>query len=302
MKIAVLEKTNFTKEQIDKLNSIGEVDFYDSLSQEQANEIAPGYDVVVVNWLDPTPFLLDMKSGSLIALLSTGYGWITNLAEAREKNISVANLPGFSTEAVAEHLLGLVLGISKNIFSTMNTVDNGKVGFELKDKTVGIIGMGKIGLRFAEMMNFFGAKIITYNRTKKNSCLAEDVSLEELMNKSDIICISCSVNNESRNLINVNNYKELKKGVIIVGSTWDIISEQVLIDGISDNTIGGIAFDAATEGSEKISAALSKMADSRLFLTPHIAYNTYESEVRQLNICIDNIISFVAGKPKNIVN
>ena len=302
MKIAILEKTNFTTEQINKLKSYGTVDFYDSLTQDQANCLAPNYDIVVVNWLDPTPFLLDMKPGSLVALLSTGYGWISNLSEAREKNVLVSNIPAYSTEAVAEHLLGLLLGVTKNIFPTLNSKDNTIVGSELRNKTVGIIGLGNIGSRFAEILNFFGTKVITYNRRKKGSPLAEDVTLEELLETSDVICITCSVNNESRNLINLNNYEKIKKGAIIIGSTWDIVEEDALVKGINDNTISCVSFDAAIEGSGVLSKEFLDVSKDRIFLTPHIAYNTAESEKRQLDICLDNIVSFVSGIQKNIVN
>ena len=301
MKIAILEKTNFTQSQIDRLRKLGKVDCFDALTQEQANKIAPQYDAVVVNWLDPTPFLTKMHKGSLVALLSTGYGWITNLKEAAEKGIYVANIPGYSTEAVAEHLLGLLLGISKNIFGTLNTSNNGKTGFELSNKTVGIIGLGNIGSRFAEILNFFGAKVITYNRSIKNSVVAKDVSLEMLMQQSDILCITCSVNAESKGLINESNYAQLKKGVIIIGSTWDIITERAIIEGINSDIIDCIAFDAAIEGSEKLPSDFREFSN-RVFITPHIAYNTAESEIRQLDICVENIIGFFNGDYKNIIN
>lgn len=303
MKIAVLEKVNFNNNQIDKLKSIASVDFYDSLSQEQANEIAPNYDIVVVNWLDPTPFILSMKNGSLVSLLSTGYGWITNLKEASEKGVLVSNIPGYSTEAVAEHLLGLLIGVSKNIFCSLNVDNCLSIGFELKDKTIGIIGLGQIGTRFAEMMNFFGANVLTYNRHKKDNAIAKDVSLEELMKSSDIVCITCSVNNESKGMINLDNYTILKKGVIVIGSTWDVIEEDAIIEGVKNDVIKCIAFDAATEGASKVSEKLiNSEYNNRVFLTPHIAYNTLESETRQLDICVNNIISFAKGTPINIVN
>ncbi|MCI8291556.1 MAG: hypothetical protein HFJ97_02725 [Eubacterium sp.] len=300
MKIAILEKTNFNKEQIEKLKKVGEVDFYDNLSQEQANVLAPQYDIVVVNWLDPTPFLLNMKQGSLVALLSTGYGWITNINEAMKKQIYVSNIPNYSTEAVAEHLLGLLLGVSKNIFPTLNNENNGVVGFELKNKTVGIIGLGDIGLRFAEIMNFFGSNIITNNRNNKNNIIAQDVSLDHLLSHSDIICITCSVNSTSQNLINASNYEKIKKGAVIIGSTWGIIDETIIDKMISENIVSNISLDAAIEANSKL--VNDNCNKERIFFTPHIAYNTKESEMRQLDICVDNIVSFINGEPKNIVN
>lgn len=300
MRIAILEKTNFTNEQINKLKNIGTVDFYDSLTQEAANRIAVQYDIVVVNWLDPTPFLLNMKPGSLVSLLSTGYGWISNIKEAYKNQIYVSNIPNYSTEAVAEHLLGMLLGVSKNIFPTLNTENNNKVGFELANKTVGIIGLGNIGTRFAEIMHFFGANIITYNRTMKNSVIAKDVPLDVLLEKSDIICISCAVNDESKNLINMSNIQRLKKGAVLVGSTWNIIDNNAMIFSLDNNIVKSISFDAAIEGDDYIEEKLKKYSD-RVFFTPHIAYNTSESEIRQLNICVENICGFAKGCPQNIV-
>lgn len=298
-KLAILEKTNFSASQMQQLEEHFIVDAFDNLTQEEANEIAPSYDVVVVNWLDPTPFILNMKRGSLVALLSTGYGWITNLKEAREKGVLVANIPGYSTEAVAEHLLGLLLGISKNIFATLNSADNHIVGFELKNKTIGIIGLGNIGKRFAEIMNFFGATVITYNRSAKNSSLAQDVDLDKLLAQSDVVCITCSVNDTSKNLINSSNMKNIKKGAVLIGSTWGIVEEQALVAAINSGLIAAVSFDAAIESNDKISDALRH---GKVFLTPHIAYNTVESEMRQLDICVDNVISFINGIEKHIVN
>jgi len=306
-KIAIMEKTDFSQEQISRLKSLGEVTFYENLSDEEANKIAPQYDVVVVNWIDPTPFLLEMHPQSLVALLSTGYGWISNIAQGRAKGIYVSNIPGYSTEAVSEHLLGLLLGISKRIFTQINSgKDDGVAGFELSGKTVGIIGLGNIGLRFAEMMKFLGASVITYNRTQKNVPFAKDVALNDLLASGDIICITPSVNDQSRALINDGNYGRLKDGVVIIGSTWDIITETSLVKIIKEKKAIA-AFDAALEGKQSISSELKKVLDelvavNKLFLTPHSAYNTVEAGIRQLDICVSNIEHFLKGSPQNIVS
>jgi lactate dehydrogenase-like 2-hydroxyacid dehydrogenase len=305
-KIAIMEKTNFSKEQIARLKSLGEVAFYENLVDADANRIAPQHDVVVVNWIDPTPFLMEMKPQSLVALLSTGYGWISNIAQAQKKGIYVANLPGYGTEAVAEHLLGLLLGVSKRIFAQIHhEKDDGKPGFEITNKTVGIIGLGNIGSRFAEMMNFFGAKVVTYNRTPKNNPIAKDVSLKDLLHMSDVICVTPSVNEQSKSLINEQNYGFVKNGVIIIGSTWNIVTEGALVRLITEKDVVA-AFDAALEGNQSINGELknaldSLVAEKKLFLTPHCAYNTTEAEARQLDICINNIEKFLKGTPQNIV-
>ena len=300
MKIAVMEKTNFSEAQLKRLNGLGQVDFYDNLSQDDVNKLAPDYDAVVVNWLDPTPFIMNMKKGSLVALLSTGYGWISNIKEAHDKGIFVANIPNYSTEAVSEHLLGLLLGITKNIFSTINRENNHIVGSELKDKTVGIIGLGNIGKRFADMMTFFGTKVIAYNRSSKNYGEVKDVSLDELLANSDIICITCSVNSDSKGMINSSNVNNIKNNAFVIGSTWDIITDDAMVTALDKGLVRAIAFDAAVEASDCVRKDLTKYSD-RVFLTPHIAYNTYEAEKNQIDILIDNIENFVNGTPNNIV-
>ena len=301
-KIAIMEKTNFSQAQIAQLQSLGDVSFYENLTEEQAHNLAPQYDIVVVNWINPAPFLLDMKPQSLVALLSTGYGWIGNLAQAQEKGVYVSNLPGYGTEAVAEHLLGLLLGVSKRIFSQLaNRQDDGVQGVELTKKIVGIIGLGNIGKRFAEMVNFLGANVVTYNRTLKNTPIANDVSLEELLSISDIICITPSVNDQSRNLINNDNIALVKDHVIVIGSTWDIISETALEKLIAEKE-SVAAFDAAFEAGQARNPVLDRyVLEKKLFLTPHSAYNTVEAEIRQLDICISNIKAFIDGTPHNIV-
>jgi glycerate dehydrogenase len=308
-KIVVLEKTNFSTEQKARLAALGDVEYCDygeDISTAVAIERTKDSNVVVVNWIDPSPFLLSMKPHSLVELLSTGYSWIQNISEAKVKGTLVANIPAYSTEAVAEHVFGLLLGVSKRIFAQLvNEKDDGIQGFELANKTVGIIGMGHIGTRFAEIVSFFGAKVLTYNRTAKNNSIAKDVSLNELLSLSDIICITPSVNDKSRALINDRNMHFVKDGVVLVGSTWDIITETALVNLIAEKRTVA-AFDAALEARQSISESVKKtldsyVADKKLFLTPHSAYNTTEAEERQLDICISNIENFLLGKPQNIV-
>jgi glycerate dehydrogenase len=305
-KIAVMEKVNFNQEQIARLKKLGQVDFHENLPEAEINRIAPQYDVTIVNWVDPTPYLLDLHSGSLVALLSTGYGWISNIAEAYAKGIYVANIPNYSTESVAEHLLGLLLGSSKRIFIQQRAKkDDGVQGVEIAEKTFGIIGLGNIGTRFAQIAGFFSANVITYNRTQKKSTFAKDVSLDELLAKSDIIVVTASVNPDSKGLLNENNYVAIKNGAVIIGSTWDIISEGALVKLLSFKNVVA-AFDVALEGNKSINSEVKKALDGfaaqkKLFLTPHCAYNTAEAEVRQLDICVANIEKFLEGKPQNIV-
>jgi glycerate dehydrogenase len=117
MKIVVLEKVDMSPDQRTRLESLGDVQWFESSTPNEIGMRVKGADVVVVDWIDPSPFILDMKAPSLIALLSTGFSWVQHRDAAREKGILIANVPAYSTEAVAEHLLGLILCVARRITS-----------------------------------------------------------------------------------------------------------------------------------------------------------------------------------------
>lgn len=327
MKITVLEHVQFSEAQKERLAQIGDVTYFEygeDISESTAIQKTKDSDVVVVNWIDPSPFILSLKQPSLVALMSTGYGWIQHLKEARDKGILVSNIPAYSTEAVAEHIFGLLLSYTKRINISSNwTRQNEKetvvmsmfgreiamppykpllVGTELKNKTIGIIGLGHIGSRVAELAKAFGMSIVTYNRSHKNSPLATDVSLEELLAKSDVVCVSCPLNDQSKKMINSENIGLIKKSAILTGATWGVIDESALLGALKSKQIDGVAFDVALEGAEKIESD-ELIAHPNFLCTKHNAYNTVEASDRQRDICIDNIEAFAKGSTTyNIVN
>jgi len=101
-------------------------------------------------------------------------------------------------------------------------------------------------------------------------------------------------------LINKTNFNRIKKGAVIICSTWGIIDDSIIPDLLNKDIVSSISFDAAVEGDSKISLKLERFKE-QIFFAPHIAYNTFESEMRQLDICVNNILSFVEGHPRNIV-
>lgn len=326
MKITVLEHVPFSLKQKERLSKIGDVEYFEygeDIAIETVLQQTKNSDVIVVNWIDPSQFILSLKHPSLVALMSTGYGWIQHLAEARDLGILVSNIPNYATESVAEHILGLLLSFTKRINISSNwtrpSEASGRVssifdreisipqyksslmGVELKDKTLGIIGLGNIGSRVAELAKAFGMNIITYNRRKKNSSLATDVSFEELLFQSDIICITCPLNDQSKQMINRKNIGLIKKSAVLTGATWGIIEESALLEILKSDQIDGVAFDVALEGTEKIEND-ELLAHPKFLCTKHNAYNTIESAERQRDICIDNIEAFANGNVKNIIN
>jgi D-3-phosphoglycerate dehydrogenase len=304
--ITILEKIEMTDEQKERLNKLGNVRAYESSTLEECIERVKEADVVVVDWIEPNPFLEYMKPNSLLALMSTGYSWV-DVKKARSLGISVANIPGYAREAVAEHLFGLALSILKGITLGDRVIRKGGwkegqiEGLELANKTLGIIGLGRNGTRMAEIgQKGFNMNVITYNRTPKNILGIKEVSLEEILRESDIIAITCDLNPTSKNLIGGREFLLMKSTAVIVSATWGVIDIPALVDALKNKKIFGAGLDI--EVGEKPELPMELLELDNVVLTPHTAYKTRESQIRRVDICIDNIKSFLEGKPKNIVN
>ncbi len=165
-----------------------------------------------------------MKSGSLLALMSTGYSWI-DIKKAKSLGISITNIPNYASEAVAEHLFGLILTILRGILISDRAIREKKLaegkirGLELSNKTLGIIGLGAIGRRMAEIGQGFDMNIITFNRTPKNFPGIKETNLEELLKNSDIVSINCDLNSTSWDLIGEKEIEMMKRTAILVSAT-----------------------------------------------------------------------------------
>ncbi len=306
MEIVILEKIELAEEQKQRLEILGSVQYFESSTLEQCVERVKGADVVVVDWIDPTPFLGYMKRGSLLALMSTGYSWI-DIKKARSLEILVANIPGYAREAVAEHIFGLALAILKGIafgdrvIRTRGWKEGQIQGLELANKTLGIIGLGRNGTRVAEIgQKGFNMNVIGYDSIKKDIPDIKWMNLPELLRESDVVAITCNLNPTSKNLIEEKEFNLLKPTAIIVSATWEVISIPALISALKNKKILGAGLDI--ELGEKPEIIQDLLEFDKVALTPHIAYKTKESQIRQVDICLENIESFLAGRAQNIVN
>lgn len=305
MKIVVLEKIKMSKEQIKRLESLGKVKFYDNSTIKKAKERVKDANVVIIDWIEPNEFLEDIKPGSLLALMSTGYGWI-DLKKARSLGITITNIPGYATEAVAEHAFGLMLSVLRKIVLANKSVKGGKWikdpfrGSELKDKTLGIIGLGRIGSRLAEIGQGFGMKIVGYDRNPRHLKDVKMVNLEELLKKSDIISLHCDLNPSSENLIGEKEFNLMKPEAILINtSAGKVVDTNALVEALKTKKISGAGIDVLPE-EPNLNNPLLKL--DNLVLTPEIGFNTKEALERRVDICINNIKAFIKSKPQNVVN
>lgn len=275
--------------------------------------------------LDQLP---DLK---FIATMSTGFDHI-DLKSCQTKGIKISNVPFYGENTVAEHTFALILALSRKLPDSIErtkkydfSLDNLR-GFDLKDKTLGIIGLGHIGEHVTRIAKGFEMKVIAYD-PKQNLRLARKlgvkyVSLNHLLSHSDIITLHAPYNKSTHHLINKSNIKLIKKGAYLVNTArGGLVETQALITALRKNIIAGAGLDVLEEEffikeeKQLLSKEFQKecnlktvlqnhllIQDKRVIVTPHNAFNSKEALERILSTTVDNIKSYLKGRPINLVN
>lgn len=311
------------KERNEYKNQGYQIDAYDvNLNNEEITEILnkENYDGYILGGdeiLDRDTIFKFPKSLKVISFFGVGYEAYIDTTATTEKNIYVTNTPGTNTRAVAEHTIGLMLTATRNIILDNNNTKNGMWKKErindLAGRTVGIIGMGKIGSQVAKMLKYsFNANIIYYSRTRKEDLEKElemeFVSLEELYERSNIISLHTSLNEQTQNMINKDSISKMQDGVIIINtSRANLIEPVALYEGLECNKIQTVAFDAFYKEPINLKNDpdfnyFKKFSDNRLIITPHTAYFSNQALKSMENLAIKNVIDILEnGKCENVV-
>ncbi|XCF07831.1 D-2-hydroxyacid dehydrogenase [Tamlana crocina] len=250
-----------------------------------------------------------------IGVLATGFN-IIDTEYAKRKKITVTNVPDYSSTAVAQFTLALLLEMCHHIGEHNNAVKNGDwisskdFSFwnypliELAGKTMGIIGFGKIGKATAKLALAFGLKIKVYNRTVYSEFENDHlkfVSLEELLNTSDIISLHCPLTPETENLINQSSIKKMKDGTMLINtSRGPLINENDLVEALNNRKLSAAALDVISSEPMKENNPLLKARNC--IITPHIAWAPKEARTRLMQTTIENLAAYIEGNPKNVVN
>ena len=233
-------------------------------------------------------------------LSTTSYGWI-DMDYFKKRNIPVSNVPGYSRELVAEHAIALLLCLAKRIIVTDRKIQKGQykleMGFELKGKTLGIIGLGNIGSRVAEIAQGIGMRVIAYNPSLRNQRGVKMVSLNNLYKEADAISLHTRDSEEVKSLINKNTLSMMNDGVIIVNTVdRSLVNENDMARAIKTGKVYGYAYEAEDLKNTPL-AELENAIGIRGF-----GWYTKDALVNMFNIWVGNIEAFIKGKPINVVN
>lgn len=247
------------------------------------------------------------KNLKFIDVAFTGVDHV-DLDAAKEMGVKVSNAAGYSTQAVAEIALCMMLSLLRNIPQVeqrcrQGQTKDGLVGCELRGKTVGIVGAGAIGCRTAELCHAFGCKVLGYKRhvTGKEPSFIEFVSLDELLQQSDIVSLHCPINEESKHLINAQSIAKMKQGAYLINTArGPVVDSQALADALNSGYLSGAGIDVF-EKEPPLSTDHPLLHSKNTIVTPHVAFASAESMVARAEIVFDNIQSYLDGNQKNII-
>ncbi|HJB30044.1 MAG TPA: D-2-hydroxyacid dehydrogenase [Candidatus Blautia faecavium] len=320
MKIIVLD--GYTENPGDlsweELGKLGELTVYDRTSYTDSDlipeRIGDG-EIVVVNKTPISKKTLDKCPNiKLIAVLATGYN-VVDYAYAKEKGIPVVNVPTYGTQIVGQYALGLLLEICSHYGHHDQTVKEGRWEnnadwcywdypmIELYGKTAGIIGLGRIGQATAKLLNALDMKVLAYDAHEKEEGrkLAEYVSLDELLERSDVIFLHCPLFPETEGIINKENISKMKDGVILINnSRGQLVVEQDLADALNSGKVYAAGLDVVS--TEPIKGDNPLLKAKNCLITPHISWAAQASRQRIMDITVANIQAFLDGAPVNVVN
>jgi len=278
------------------------------LSEECMLELAGDFDAFLCGDDALTPAVIDKCLPRLQCISKYGIGLDKiDLEYATEKQIPVMFTPGVNHTTVAEHAIGFMLSLSKKIQTNANDVRDGKwvggwkkpVGNEVMGKTLGIIGMGRIGKEVAIRAKAFGMEIIAYNRTFDTEFAAQHgikqgASAQEVIEAADIVSLHCALTPGTRDLINAAQIERLKDGVQIINcARGEVINSVDVAAALKSGKIAGFAADVLD--AEPPAADHPLLDAPNAIITAHIASRTYESVQRQATRALDNLINFFAG-------
>ena len=315
MKIVLTDAQTVVDELVsyEPLKELGEVISYGLLAYEEVAEAIADADAVIVNktLLDAHTLRLAKKL-KYIGLFATGYNNI-DVDYCRQHGITVCNAGAYSTSAVAQHTFALILEHFNRVAQYNQYVQDGKWKRsptfspfvyplnELAGKTLGIVGLGAIGCAVARIAHAFEMNVIACNRSPKEVTGVTQVDLDTLLRKSDIITVHCPLNADSENMFDQAAFSKMKPGALFVNTArGGVMVEEELYEALRSGHLGGACID--TLRVEPMEEDCVLMKAKNCIMTPHIAWAPVETRQRLMNIVKNNIQSFLAGDPTNVVS
>jgi len=317
MKIVVLDGHTLNPGDLSwqGLEALGDCTVHDRTEADRTLPRATGAEVLLTNKTVLSGAILDeLPDCRYIGVLATGYN-IVDIDAAARSQIVVTNVPTYSTRSVAQMVFAHVLNLTQHVGHHSRTVEEGRWAkspdfcywdyplIELADKTMGIIGLGRIGRTTANLARAFGMNVIGYD-SDPDACQAAEctpVELDEVFSSSDIVTLHCPLTDQTEGIVNAERLATMKPTAFLINtSRGPLVDQHALADALNNDRIAGAGIDVlCTEpptGDNPLPTA------KNCYITPHIAWATREARARLMATAIENVKAFLSGAPENVVN
>lgn len=319
MKLVILDGETIIPQQAWKRyiddGRVTDVDYYSDTPSCLAVERMRGAQMVLTNKVVISASMMDcLPDLRYIGVLATGYN-VVDVKAATSRGITVTNIPSYSTDSVVQMAWAHILNIFNRVdhYAVMNREGRWSRSplfcysdfpfHELAGMTIGIVGLGNIGMKMARVALAFGMKVLAMT-SKPQSVLPEGVTataLETLLKESDIVSLHCPLTDNTREMIDAETLALMKSSAILINTgRGQLVNENDLADALHDGRIAAYGADVLTVEPALPDNRLVK--EKNCFLTPHIAWTSIEARERLIRICMDNIAAFLDGSPSNVVN
>ena len=296
------------------LEEIGEVTVYDRTKADETVARAADADIVLTNKvIISREIIAQLPRLKYIGVLATGYN-VVDIEAAHERGITVTNVPAYSTESVAQMVFAHLLTVTNRTEHYAIENRNGRwtknpdfcywdfPHMELAGKTLGIVGLGNIGRRVAEIATAFGmhVKALTSKSADALAANIEKATLESILSTSDVLSLHCPLTDKTRHLINRETLQQMKPTAILINTgRGPLVDDQAVADALSGGRLAAFCADVLTEEPPKADNPLLKQPNA--YMTPHIAWASKEARVRLVQVATDNVRAFINGRPQNMV-
>jgi len=296
-----------------KLEELGEVVVYPRTAPEEVIERAKDADIIIINKVKIEAELLDnLPNLKYIGITATGYNNL-DMKAVNMHNIFASNIPDYGSFGVAQHAMALLLSITNRVHPHFDDVKsekwkeskdfsytNGSI-IELADKTIGLVGLGKIGYKMGVMAEAMGMFVSYYARHPYQSSWEYYDTLNDMLENSDVVSLHIPLTEETHELINSNTLSKMKRNAILINtSRGALVNEVDLHNALNNGNIGGAGLDVLNQEPPPSDHIL--LSSKNCIITPHNAWASKESRQRIMNILADNLKSYLEGNPTNLID
>lgn len=298
-----------------EIEKLGEFEVYERTKPEDVVSRAKDADAILVNKVEITAEVLDkLPKLKYIGEMATGYNNI-DIEAAKDKGIVVTNIPAYSTDSVAQLVFAHILNVTNSVAHYADETRHGSWSHqpdfcywdtplvELSGKTIGIVGLGHIGMKVAGIAHSLGMDVsaVTSKETHALPSWIRKSTLSGLLSSSFVVTLHCPLTEQTRHMINKDTLKLMHEGAILVNTgRGPLVDEDAVADALASKRLGAYCADVMSDEPPLDDNPLFHCENA--FITPHIAWASREARARLIHIAASNIQSFLSGNPINVVN